>query len=296
MPKLRVLADSQDLLGESILWHAALARPLWLDLTNPHLCALDPTTSRWTKRPLGLPAPVGAIVATTDPATLLLAHTAGIATLDLETLAIQPFAAPERSRDRIIHNDAKVDRWGRLWVGTSDKAEHESRGILWCLTQDGQAVVGDAGFAVSNGPAFSRDGRTLYFSDSVARQILAYEIGPDDPRPKNRRLFAAMAPDEGMPDGLTVDREDCLWVAHWAAARVTRWSPDGVCLLTIPVPAVNVTAVAFGFTGFDTLMITTAREAADASALATLPLTGNLFACEPGVGGMPEPLFSLPQA
>ena len=147
-----------------------------------------------------------------------------------------PYCDPEGGRDAMIYNDLKTDRWGRLWVGTSHAKEQEARGALWCVKDKETWALGDVGFPVSNGPAFSPDGRKLYFNDSANYRTFVYDISPDDLRPRNRTLFASYTEEEGMPDGLTVDAEGCIWTAQWAGARVIRLSPKGEKLLTLIVP------------------------------------------------------------
>lgn len=288
---VEVVAKVENRLGESVLWHAATRTVQWIDLMRPEISSLDEAGSVRT-RPLPLPTPLGAIVATSDPGKLVLGWRGGLSVLDMATLALAPLIDPERGRDGVAFNDCKVDRAGRLWAGSSHEREIETRGCLWCVDAAGSCTLADAGFAVANGPAFSPDGRVMYFSDSNAHRILAYDIAADG-RASGRRLFAAFDAADGMPDGLTVDAEGCPWVAHWAGAKVSRWSPKGERLASIPVPSVHVTAVAFGGPRLDTLYIVTAREGADAASLARLPLSGHAFACRPGVTGIVEPLFPL---
>lgn len=293
---MRTLAGSANRLGESVLWHRPTGTIHWIDLLEPERLAYDVTTGHLSRYPLDLPAPLGALVQTTDPNLFVLAHRQGLAWLNRIVNWRKPFVDPEQGRDSVSYNDCKVDRFGRLWVGTSHIAELEPRGCLWCVTSDGTATLADAGFAVSNGPAFSPDGRTMYFSDSLARKILTYDISPDTPHARNRRVFAAFADQDGMPDGLTVDAEGCLWVAHWAGSQISRWSPAGERLASVAVPSVHVTALAFGGADLGTLYITTAREAADPKALQDLPLSGALFAFEPGCEGIAETLFAAPDS
>jgi xylono-1,5-lactonase len=151
--------------------------------------------------------------------------------------------------------------------------------------------LGDVGFPVSNGPAFSGDGGTMYFNDSTNYRTFSYELSPDDPRPRNRTLFASYTVEEGMPDGLTVDAEGCIWTAQWAGARVIRLSPKGEKLATLHVPSGHVTSLAFGGEALDELFITTATDGLSAETLTRYPLSGSLFRFKPGVPGLPEPLF-----
>ena len=189
---------------------------------------------------------MGAIAATTNPKLLMVSHAGGLSTLNIKTGASKIFARPELDRDAVIYNDCKVDHFGRLWVGSSHAKESDPRGALWCVLPNGKCFLGDVGFAVSNGPAFSLDGKIMYFNDSVGKKTFAYDISPDDPMPRNRRVLISYTHEEGMPDGLTVDAEGNLWVAHWGGARITQFTNAGFRLRHVQVPAPHVTTVGFG--------------------------------------------------
>jgi sugar lactone lactonase YvrE len=281
-----VVAEVSNRLGESALWHEATKTLMWLDLFERRLFVLSPASGALRSVVLPLEAPLGAAVETDDPDTVLVTHPRGIARVRLRDGSVSGFADPEAGRDEVSYNDCKVDRFGRLWVGTSHLPEKDPRGSLWCLDQTGRATLGDTGFVVSNGPAFSPDGSRLYFNDTFGRSTFVYDIAPEDSHPRNRRLLVAYEETEGYPDGLTVDAEGCLWVAHWAGARVTRIAPNGERLAVIPFPCRNVTSVCFGGAAHETLFVTTARDG-DAGS----PAAGHVFAVSPGVAGLPEMAF-----
>ncbi len=285
---IEVAAPCANLLGEAAAWDTARQRLLWVDMMQPMLFRLQPETGAVTKVPLALSAPLGPVIPTDRPGELLVSDRTGLHRLDEASGALTPLLHPEQGRPDLLVNDGKVDRWGRLWIGTSDAAETVPRGALWCIAPGQAPVLADAGFAVSNGPAFSPDGTTLYFSNSVAGQILAYTVSRHTAWPQGRRVFAIMAPGEGLPDGLTVDAEGCLWVAHWDGARVTRFAPDGTRIGAIAVPAPRVTSVAFGGRDLGTLYITTARIDLGPEILDLAPGSGHLFAVDAGVAGLAE--------
>ncbi len=293
MPALRHVYPASNQLGEAAIWHAASQRLLWIDLYDPKLFILDPGTNTTEIKIVNLKGPLGAIAATTNPELLVITHLEGVSTLNIHTGATKLFAKPEQNRDALIYNDCKVDHFGRLWVGSSHYLDTDARGALWCILPSGECFLGDTGFATSNGPAFSLDSTTMYFNDSVGRRTLTYDISKNDPHPRNRQVFVSYAEDEGMPDGLTVDAEGCLWVAHWGGARVTRVSPAGERLKVVDVPALFTTTVGFGGVDYKTLYVTSAKAGLSAEALAKYPLSGDLFAFEPGVAGVAEPLFAV---
>ena len=117
-----------------------------------------------------------------------------------------------------------------------DRSEREASGSLYRLDPDRCWTKIDTGYRVTNGPAFSLDGRTMYHTDSARQRIYAFDLAADGSA-ANRRLFAQFGEGDGYPDGMTVDAEDCLWIAFWDGWCVRRLSPAGERLLELPVPA-----------------------------------------------------------
>ena len=254
------------------------------------LCSFDPNSGEATQRSLDLPAPIGSIVATSDPDVLMICHRQGLSTLRIDNLSLISYANPEQGRDGVISNDLKVDRWGRLWLATSHEKEQLPRGALWCVESSTQWTLADVGFAIGNGPAFSPDGTVLYLSDSFNRQILAYDISPQSPHVFRRRVFAQFTLEEGMPDGLTVDAKGHVWSAQWAGASIIKLSSTGEKLEHIAVPSGHVTSVAFHGSK---LLITTARDGLSVETLERYPLSGSVFELETDAQGLAEVLFPL---
>jgi D-xylonolactonase len=293
MSQVELFLEAKHRLGEAIIWHEAHQCLCWIDLLDPALFRHDLQTGTTLSSPLALEAPIGAIAATDNPDLLLITHRQGLSLLRISDLSLEPYCDPEAGRDGLIWNDAKCDRWGRIWAGTSHFLEKEARGALWCIQDRRRFALGDAGFAISNGPAVSPDGGTLYFNDSVGRTTYAYDITENDLHPRNRRPLIQFSPEQGLPDGIITDAEGCLWIAHWGGARVSRYAAGGRLIAAYPVPAHNVTTMCFAGPDFTTLYITTARDGLDAKALAEMPLSGSLFRLETDTRGLSEPLYRL---
>ena len=285
--------QSQHRLGESIIWHASQQCYFWVDLLDPSLYSHNPETGVTEKRKLALPPPIGSIAATTNPNLLILAHRGGLSLLDLRNMELTPWCNPEGRRDAIIYNDIKVDPWGRLWVGTSHEKEQDARGALWCVESSTRWALADAGFAISNGPAFSRDGHTLYFNDSMGRTTYAYDIAPDHLTARNRRALIKHPEADGLPDGIVVDATDDIWTAQWAGSAVLQFDRTGRLKARHPVPAVHVTTLCFGGLNLDQVRITTATDGAATETLQQLPLSGSLFRLDCQAIGIEEPLLKL---
>jgi xylono-1,5-lactonase len=293
MDDIQLFHQRQHRLGESIMWHDVLQCLFWIDLLEPALFRADAQGNNLQSWPLNLKAPLGAICATEDPDLLLISHRHGLSLLNIDNLSLKDFANPENGRDQVSFNDLKIDRWQRCWVGSSHVLELEPRGALWCVASADDFALGDAGFAISNGPAFSTDGATMYFNDSLGKQTLTYDITASSLLPRNRRVLRTYTPEEGLPDGNTVDAEGNIWTAHWGGSQISQMTPSGVVIKTYAVPALNVTTLCFGGEDYRTLYITTARDGMSASQLEAQPLSGSLFVLQPGTQGLAEPLFKI---
>ena len=291
-PSLRVAVDVQDGLGESVLWHAAERALYWIDFYGAALHRWDPANG--ARRDWKIPdcKHVCSSVPLAD-GRVLLALDDGLYAFDPATGRTKFVADPNGGRAGIGYNDSKVDRAGNYWIGTYDAAERAPRGVLYRITPDGAVAVADTGYMVCNGPAFSPDGRILYFSDTIGRRLLAYDLDPETGMPGVAREFAEIEPDGGIPDGITVDAEGYVWCAHYGGGRVTRFTPDGVVARVIELPVPFVTSCCFGGGNLDTLYITTARSGLDEAALRAAPASGALFAVEPGVAGIADRPFKL---
>jgi sugar lactone lactonase YvrE len=287
-----IAAQTHDRLGESPMWHPDHNALYWIDWYGPTLhrriWGQDELRS-WTIPDTSM---IGSFVFASG-GRLMLAVDSGLVLFDPETGTTSAFADPNGGRENVLYNDSKLDRFGRLWVGTFEVTETEPRGILHCVEADGSSSIGDSGFAVCNGPAFSPDGETMYFSDSAGRRILAYDVSRISRALKRRRVFAQFGDGEGLPDGLTVDAEGAVWCAHYGSGRVSRFAPDGRVLQSITLPCPVVTAPAFGGPDLTTLFVTTGWSPGVTRAADEPGPGGGVLALETGIRGLAEPIFAI---
>lgn len=189
-------------------------------------------------------------------------------------------------------NDGAVDAKGRLWFGSMDDGEHSASGRLYCLDR-GELTIRDSDYVITNGPAFSPDGRTLYHTDTLKKLIYAFNLTAEGGL-ANRRVFVRIEDGAGYPDGPVVDAQGCLWTGLFGGFAVRRYSPAGVLLESIGFPTANVTKIAFGGADLCTVYATTARKGLDGAALADQPLAGGLFAFRTDIPGQPQHCIPLP--
>ena len=282
------VADVPAILGESPVWVAAENALYWTDIEGQRVYR----QVGWGGQVLDWPAPFricslaqrrgGGFVAGTDQ---------GLFFADIKRLHYEPIANPEHDLPTNRFNDGKVDRSGRFWAGTMDGTEKSAQGSLYRLDPDLSLTRVDEGYSVTNGPAFSPDGRTMYHNDSGRQVTYAFDLD-EAGNASNRRVFARYGPGDGYPDGMTVDGEGCLWIAFWDGWCVRRLSPEGEIVQVLRAPVARPTSCVFGGAHMDILYITSARRGLDAQALSAQPQAGGLFSSMTEVKGIPETPFA----
>jgi len=283
------VAPLECILGEGPVWDEA-GYLWWVDIKAPALHRYRAAGGEVRSWPL--PEPVGAL-ALRENGGLILSLQSGFAFFDPDTGAVEKLFDPEPDQPQNRLNDAKCDAQGRYWAGTMHDPEQDPTGNLFRLDPDLGCERFEMGFIVTNGPAWTGDGRTFYFNDSAERRIWAYDFEMKAGKLGGRRLFAQFTPSEGHPDGQCVDSDDGLWTAHWNGGRVTRRSRDGAQDYEVRLPVPLVTSCCFGGENLDTLYVTTARVGLKPSALEDAPLSGGLFAIRGlGVHGRLMPKFA----
>ena len=286
------------ILGEGPVWNDYRQRLYWVDVKSQKIHWYNPKSG--SRSSFHMPEPVGACLPTADGRFLCaLKNGLVLARLEdgpgqgphiVEAGAIEIFGGPEAEASRNRFNDAKIDSCGRLWAGTMDDEEREPTGSLYCINWDRSWTAMDDGYIVTNGPAISANGRTLYHTDTFAGEIYAFDMDAQGGL-SNKRVHIRIPREDGYPDGMTIDVDGYLWVAHFGGGRVTRFDPDGSAVAILRLPVANVTSCTFGGPDYDKLYITTARWTLNDEALEQQPLAGGLFVAQPGCRGLPSLAF-----
>jgi sugar lactone lactonase YvrE len=267
-------------LGESPLWDRRIDRLLWVDIPPGHLHRLDPVSGRDELVAIGHSLSAVCLALT----GYVIAIREGIATL-ADDGQWQLLAAINEDGSDLRMNDAACDPQGRLWAGSLHTESLAGRGALYRVDHDGGHTTTLTGVTISNGLDWSLDGRTMFYVDSATAGIDAFDFDAESGTISRRRRLIAIERGAGLPDGLTVDEDGCLWVALWEGGEVRRYDTAGQHLESVDVPASRVTSCAFGGAGLDELYITTARGQE------TEQYGGAVFCVQPGVRGRPAHSF-----
>ncbi|HSI20069.1 MAG TPA: SMP-30/gluconolactonase/LRE family protein, partial [Sphingomonas sp.] len=273
--------------GEGPVWDVAEQALYFVDIVGKVVLRHDPATG--ATRSWDVPGIIGSMALRASGGAVIALQD-GIYTLDFHNGATTPLALPGGLDPRIQFNDGKVDRRGRFVVGSTDSKMEQPIGDIYSLGADGSLSVIDRGICISNGPCWSPDDRTFYFSDSILNRIYAYDYDIATGTVANRRIFADTTALGGIPDGATVDSDGLMWMAICEGAKVVAFRPDGKVERIVDMPMKLTASVIFGGPDLDLLYVTSIDPAV--MGRPSQPEDGHSFVIEGlGVRGLPEPRY-----
>lgn len=293
VPRVTCIWQGPTTLGECPLWDARRQRLFWIDSLGQAIWSAraDGTDARsWT-----VPDVIGSIGLCEDDRLIAgFGRGFGLVRLGDTAAEVDWIGDPDPEQADTRLNDGKVDRQGRFWCGTMNMDFAAPNAALFRLDADLRWQRIDSGFTVSNGIAFSPDGRTVYFSDSRVDRSYRYDLDPEDGSLSHRRPFVDTAAYEGRIDGATVDADGFYWGALFHGGAVGRFAQDGTLTGSVPVPVSCPTMCSFGGPDMDVLYVTSATFLLSDEQRANEPLAGGLFAIEGlAVRGIEEPRFAF---
>lgn len=277
------------LLGEGALWSPRDDDLFWVDILGKTLMKAGIASGQ--EHSWDMPAEIGGAVLRRSGGLVVVLRS-GFAFFSPETGALRPISDPESDHPFNRFNDCCVDQTGRMWAGTMDFDAKKETGHLYRLDPDLSVHRMDSGYIVTNGPAFSPNGDLMYHNETMRGQVFVFDHDPATGEISNKQLLMQMDEKDGLPDGLAVDAEGHLWIAHVTGGKICRYDPGGRLLQSIPLPTPIVTSCAFGGPDLSTLFITTGRILLSEQELKEYPLSGSLFALETDTKGLPPGLFA----
>ena len=183
-------------------------------------------------------------------------------------------------------NDAKIDKNGNLWFGTMDDTEKEESGSFYCLKPSYELIKIDDSYTVTNGPAIANDDKKIYHVSSLQKKVFCYD--KNNTKLSNKRIFFELDPNDGYPDGLTIDDDNFLWLAVWGGSKVIRISPNGEVDKILTFPTSLITSCVFGGPEMNILFVTSASVGKNTSQDVN---AGNLFSVKTNKKGRTSPHF-----
>ena len=304
------LENSLCLLGESPFWHPDESTLYWIDIPGravlrKHIGGTGTDSAAPVER-WSMPSEPGCI-APARSGGLVLALRDGIYRARTWGGPLVRLAAAEHDTRTMRFNDGTCDAFGRFWAGTLNEAKDRPNATLYCLDARGGRLPSFTRMAneatTANGLAFSSDARTMYWADTPAHTVRAWDWSADSNTLARPRVFKAFdakpagwapgasASYDGRPDGATIDAVGNYWVAMYEGAQLLCFAPSGERIAALPVPAQCPTMPCFGGADLRTLFVTTVSDKRPATELAQMPSSGRVLAMRVDTPGLPVAFF-----
>ncbi|MDQ0254628.1 sugar lactone lactonase YvrE [Evansella vedderi] len=287
--KPELILDAKATLGEGPCWDEMEQKLYWVDIMERKIHVLDPETGE--NETIVLDQYVGCAVLK-EGGGLLLGLQNGFYELEIPSKKLTLIHNPEKDKPENRFNDGKVDPLGRFWAGTMHLEAKGNNGALYRLDSNYgvKKIIGDVG--ISNGLAWDVSRGAMYFIDTTTKKVAAFDYDLKSGEISNKHFVITIPEGEGFPDGMTIDVNGHLWIAHWDGAKITRWDPStGKKIEEIKFPVDRITSCCFGGKEMNELFVTTARNGLSPSQLEKQPLAGGLFKVKTAVKGSPTYRF-----
>jgi L-arabinonolactonase len=294
--KIEIILEGRvDLCGEGPVWNEKEKALYWVDAIDYYLRKYTPETKelinyKFDDYPgsFAFRKKGGLIVA--------FAHK-GFGLVDLNDISNINYLKPnpvEGITDNFRFNDGKCDRFGRFYAGTMNKTFDTPEGCFYRLNTDLtiDTVKAVNSIICTNGPSWSLDNKTFFFTDSKLQKADAYDFDSTTGEMSNKRTLFTI--DNGFLDGSTIDRDGYIWWVVFGGGCIKRYSPEGKLERTVELPVIRPTSCMWGGEGFNTLYITSNSFDKNMSPQAIPQPNGSLLSLrfeKENIGGFEEPWF-----
>ena len=275
--------------GEGPIWDSATQELIFIDVTQGLIHRFNPKYSSLSTIEIG--THIGA-VGLMDQFFYIGAIRDGFATINRQSGEISYLSKVLDDLDTRF-NDGKCDPFGNFVAGTMRYEPEMGTAALYSLVPNGNVKRLLEGIGLSNGLCWDSSGTTLFYIDTLTRQIAKFDYDPTLGIIGNRKVLYEFSPSSGSPDGMTIDLEGNLWVALWGGSRIVQINSNGQLTCEIPLPVSQPTSVGFGGKDMNQLFITSACYHLNEVNLKKEPHAGSVFVVEVGIPGREEFRFSL---
>ena len=282
------IIDSKTTLGESGFYLYKSNEIVFLDVINPTIFFYSLNSRKLIKHKLKLTKPLGNVYPLNN-GFFLISCLNGLFYFNRANKKLKKFIDIRKKNEieKLNYNDGTISK-NKIWIGLSHIKENKDLGYFGYLYKKKFYVV-DRKFKVSNGPAIDEKSNSLYFSDSFKSTIYKYNL-----KNFNKKILINFEKKHGFPDGLALDNEDGLWVAHWGGSKITRINlNNGRIDQEIQIPALNVTSVTFVGKKLDHLFVTTANFELTKNQMKKFNHSGSSFIFKTNYQGIKIPYSDL---
>lgn len=283
--------ETQDVLGEGIVWDARTGEFIWTDILGQRLHIWSLTAKELITH--DVPHRLASLSLTRQPGVIIAAFDIGLARFEPATGKLDWLHKPDLAPG-VRFNDGRTGPDGRFWVGTMvediEAAGSKDRGTLYSLETDGSLREHFGGIHISNGLCWTPDSTAMFHADSPKAKVSKYPFSPQSGEIGEKESFLETK-DLGGPDGAICDAAGVYWSAIWGGRQVAAFAPNGNLVERVEIPAPHVTCPVFGGPELNVLAVTTARAELSDIDLAASPRSGNMFVFQAQHKGQPTHIF-----
>jgi sugar lactone lactonase YvrE len=290
-----LILEAHAMVAETPFWDPEERVVYWTDLAGKSVHVYNPASGEG--KAIGVKELTGTVIRRKSGGVIVALENS-IIMVDIVSESVTPLLVVERGFPENRLNDGKCDAKGRLWISSAPKefAQHgmalKPTGKLYCVDTDFHVTVHDEIFHMYNGIAWNTQSTKMYVADTANFRILSFDFDLETGTISNKETFVDVPRDFGYPDGMCMDVENNIWLAHWGGSQITSWNTRTSKLLKqIKVPAPFVTCCAFVGDNLDELYITSAMADMDEAELVQYPSAGGIFRLKTSVSGMPTSFF-----
>ncbi len=285
----RVIWNIKCKLGEGTLWVKEHNSIYFVDIKKKKICILNIKNNK--KKQIKVNKEVGFLAHVKKNIFILgLQGEIRIQNLKSKKILKSIFTEPNIKLNRT--NDGKTDAAGNLWFGTMDNLERKiEKGSLYKLDKNLILTKVDKNYRITNGPAFL-DQYNFYHTDSSKKKIYKIKINKNN-KIVSKKIFKTFSDKEGVPDGMTLDKNKNLWVAHYHGACISVFNNKAKLIHRIQFPAKNITNCTFGGKNNNELFVTSATKGMNSAELRKYRYSGSLFSVKTNSKGILQKKFVL---
>ena len=289
---IETVLDFHATIGKSATWVADERALYWIDVKAPALHRYHPEDEATRSWPMT--SDIGGFALTGDGGAVV-ALRQGLFRLDLDSGELHLLALPPFDPALFRFNKGACDANGQFWIGVMfdplKRPPSGQPGKLHSFTfAEGLREEPDVA-ELHNGMAWSGDGKTFFLSHSNSGEIIAFDYEENGGVISNRRVFATVPAELGIPDGAAIDAEGGYWSALHGGGKLRRFHPDGSVDRDIDLPISQPTMPAFAGKDLATLYVTSASDRLSPEAKVREPHAGGLFRVDVGSRGVARPIL-----
>jgi gluconolactonase len=153
-------------------------------------------------------------------------------------------------------NDLVADAQGNIYY--TDSVRHKGK-VCFLGIDKSQRIIAN-GLDYPNGLVLSIDGKKLYVAESYQNRILQVDLRYPGETAGPIYKFADLPgsgsgkPEDNLPDGLAIDNDGNIWVAHYGTYSILKFSTDAVISFKLETAIKCVSNLVFADT--ETLVVT----------------------------------------